>query len=82
MNREISVPLSELFAIAGTRVALGIGLGLLASTWLTREQRALAGWSLVGLGIVTTIPLARDVLSRKSRSGLSGGATLASLAPR
>jgi len=62
---EVSLPLPEIGLIAGTRVALGIGMGLLVADWLDREQRQAAGWALVAIGGLTTIPLVIDVLSRR-----------------
>jgi hypothetical protein len=48
----------EIAFIAITRVALGAGIGLLASHNLTRDQRKAAGWALALVGAATTIPLA------------------------
>jgi len=54
--------------IAGTRVALGVGIGLLLSEKLARDIRRGAGYALLGVGALTTIPLAIHVLGR-SRGG-------------
>jgi len=62
--RTISLPFPELAAIAGTRGLLGIGLGLLLSEHFTHEQRRTAGWILIGIGALSTIPLGYDVWSR------------------
>jgi hypothetical protein len=70
--REVHLPLPELGLIAGTRVALGIGLGFLVAGGLSPQQRATAGWALVALGALTTIPLAADVLGRRSYARASG----------
>jgi hypothetical protein len=58
--------MSELALIAGTRVALGMGIGFLVAESLTREQRRTAGWTLLALGALSTIPLAADVFSRRA----------------
>jgi hypothetical protein len=50
--------------IAGTRVALGAGLGLLLGERLDRTQRRAVGWTLLAVGVVTTFPLAAGVLFR------------------
>jgi hypothetical protein len=63
--REIRIPLPEIGLIAGTLVALGVGIGLLVADGLSREQRQAAGWVLVAIGGLTTIPLVADVLSRQ-----------------
>jgi hypothetical protein len=64
--REVRIPLPELALVAGTRLALGIGIGLLVASRLTAEERQAAGWALVALGGLTTIPLATDILGRRS----------------
>lgn len=63
--KERKVTLPELFLIAGTRVALGVGIGLLVKDKLSRDQRKAAGLALVIVGALTTIPLAIEVLSEK-----------------
>src|SRR5579863_150529 len=50
--------------IAGTRAALGIGIGLLISDRLNDDQRKAAGWALLAVGVVTTIPILRGVLGK------------------
>jgi hypothetical protein len=59
---ELTIP--ELALIAGTRGALGAGLGLLLADRLSAEQRKAVGWTLVTIGVVTTIPLAFEVFGR------------------
>ena len=70
--REISIPLPEIGLIAGTRMALGIGIGLLVADRLSREQRQAAGWALVAIGALTTIPLVADVLGRRRIASQEG----------
>ena len=60
--RETHLTLPELALIAGTRVALGVGLGLLLSGRLPDSQRRAVGWTLLLVGAVTTVPLAFEVL--------------------
>lgn len=55
---------AEIMLLAGTRVALGVGLGLLLSTKLNDNQRKAAGWALAFVGALTTIPLAMDVIRK------------------
>jgi hypothetical protein len=47
--------------IAGTRVALGIGIGLLVSERLREHVRRRAAWGLLAVGGLSTIPLALKV---------------------
>lgn len=56
LERKLTLP--EIMLIAGTRVALGAGIGLLLSTRLSRRQRKAAGVALALVGGLTTIPLA------------------------
>jgi hypothetical protein len=61
MNRKwVTIP--ELALIAGTRVALGAGMGLLLGDRLSDEQRRAVGWTLLAVGAITTVPLAAEVL--------------------
>jgi hypothetical protein len=64
---ERKLTLAEITLIAGTRVALGAGIGLLLAGWLNNDQRKAAGWTLVLVGGLTTIPLALSVIGTKSR---------------
>ncbi len=61
-QRAVTIP--EVMLIAGTRVALGAGLGLLISDWLNKDQRNAAGWALLGFGVLTTIPIVRALLEK------------------
>ena len=51
--------------IAGTRAAIGLGVGLLLKDKLNKDQRRGAGLALVILGGLSTIPLALEVFSDK-----------------
>jgi hypothetical protein len=70
--RETQVTLPELALIAGTRVALGAGLGLLVANRLSEDQRRAAGWALLLVGAVTTVPLAVEVLGGGRLSASAG----------
>jgi len=63
---ERKFTLAEIILLAGTRVALGVGIGLLLSTRLDDDQRKAAGWALVLVGAITTIPLAMDVIGKRN----------------
>jgi len=66
--KETRVTLPELALIAGTRVAAGAGLGLLLSNRLSESQRRAAGWTLLLVGALSTIPLALEVYSHRCAS--------------
>lgn len=63
MERTLSV--AEIALIAGTRVALGLGIGLLVSNRLNRDQRTSAGLALALVGGLTTIPLVMGIIAKK-----------------
>ncbi len=62
--RERIVTLPELMVIAATRGMLGAGIGLLTAGRLNSDRRRTAGLILLGIGIASTIPLARRVIGR------------------
>lgn len=67
MERKVTWP--ELALIAGTRMAMGVGIGLLLSGRLNRDQRKAAGLSLALVGAITTVPLFVEVFCKKNSSG-------------
>ena len=72
---ERKLTIAEIILIAGTRVALGAGIGLLLSGRLSGEQRKAAGFALALVGGLTTIPLAINVIAKKG-----GGSEVRSVA--
>jgi hypothetical protein len=67
MKAELDLP--EIGLIAATRGMLGAGIGLLLADRLNPEQRHAAGWTLLAVGAVTTVPLVMQVLSRRVPDG-------------
>ena len=63
MKAELTLP--ELGLIAATRGMLGAGAALLLADCLDEEQRRAVGWTLVAVGVVTTVPLVLDVLGKR-----------------
>jgi hypothetical protein len=55
--KETQLTVPDIGLIAGTRAALGVGLGFLLADYLPDRQRRAAGWTLVLFGALTTIPL-------------------------
>jgi hypothetical protein len=69
-RRSVSLP--EIGLIAGTRMALGAGIGLLLAERLNDDQRRAVGWTLLAVGALTTLPLAVNVLSGDRVENRSG----------
>ena len=61
-QRSLTIP--EIALIAGTRVALGAGLGLLFADKLSDDARKGAGIALLAVGVLTTIPIVAGVLGK------------------
>jgi EamA domain-containing membrane protein RarD len=57
------VTMPEVGLIAVTRTMLGAGIAFLVCHNIAPEQRRAIGWTLVAVGIVTTVPLAMEVLN-------------------
>lgn len=62
--KERSLTIPEIGLIAGTRVALGAGLGLLVAGQINDQKRKGAGWALFVIGALTTIPLVLNVRNK------------------
>jgi len=55
----------EIALIAGTRVILGAGAGLLIADMLKPEKAKKLGWTMFLIGAISTIPLALDVFCKR-----------------
>lgn len=59
--KRLNLSLPELGFVVATRAALGAGIGLLAADKLRHARRRNVGWTLVAVGVLTTIPAALAV---------------------
>lgn len=59
--RKTLLTIPELALVVGTRAAAGFGLGLLVADHLPSTVRRPVGWTLVLVGLLSTLPLAIDV---------------------
>ncbi len=66
-TKERQLNTSDTILLAMTRGMLGAGIGLLAASRMSSEQRLAVGRTLVLVGAVTTIPLALRVFAQPSR---------------
>jgi hypothetical protein len=60
--KALTIP--EIGLMLGTRVALGVGIGLLLSDRLRDDQRKGAGWALLGIGVLTTAPIIMNIIGK------------------
>jgi hypothetical protein len=63
--KKADLTLPEIALIAATRGMLGAGIGLLLADRLSDDQRKAAGWTLMTVGAISTIPLMTDVLGKR-----------------
>ena len=66
IERNITFP--EMVLWTGTRVALGVGIGMLISRRLSKDAMKAAGLALALVGGLTTVPLAISIMSKKDSS--------------
>lgn len=62
--KTVRLTFPELMLLVGTRVLAGAGLALLLADKLDHKQRRAVGWTLFGVGALTTLPLLREVESK------------------
>jgi len=66
--KKVELPIPELALIAATRGMLGAGIGLLLAGRLSERKRTVVGRILVAVGVLSTIPLAVDVMKRRRKA--------------
>jgi hypothetical protein len=82
--RQTTLRVPDLMLLVGTRVALGVGIGLLLATRLDERARKGAGVALLAMGVLTTVPIllnvwsSRQVLATESAAGAGGSMGLGS----
>jgi len=67
-KQSISLRIPEIGFIAGTRAALGVGLGLLFADKLNHRQQKQVGWVLLTIGAATTVPILVNIIRKAKRS--------------
>jgi hypothetical protein len=64
--KETTLSLPDIILIGGTRVALGVGVGLLMASRLSESARKGAGAALLAVGALSTVPLALKVIADRN----------------
>jgi hypothetical protein len=72
--RQTTLRATDLMLLIGTRVALGVGIGLLLATRLNDRARRGAGVALLAVGALTTVPMALNIRAGSQRRLESEGA--------
>jgi hypothetical protein len=60
---DVSMP--ALGFVAATRALTGAGFGLLLAGLFSPDVRRALGWTLLGIGALTTVPIAARVIERQ-----------------
>jgi len=60
-----ALTIPEIGIIAGTRLVCGAGVALLLADKLDTKRRKKLGWARFLIGVISTIPLAIDVFSKR-----------------
>ena len=66
--KQVLLTIPEIGLIAGTRAAGAAGLALLLCDRMNPEQRRAVGWTLLAVGIITTVPLVAQVFGKRQAS--------------
>jgi hypothetical protein len=61
-ERGLTIP--EIMLVAGTRMALGAGVGLLIGDKLSPDTRRGAGWALLTIGALSSVPILMSILGK------------------
>lgn len=61
-NFDVSIP--EVFFVAMTRAIAGVGVGMLVADCVRPQARKGIAWTLIGIGALTTLPIAATAISR------------------
>ena len=64
--KSVTLSFPELVLVVGTRAMFAAGVALLVAEKLTEEQRKTAGIVLAAVGVITTIPLAFEILGKRA----------------
>jgi hypothetical protein len=66
--KRVELPVPEIGILAVTRAMLGAGVGLMVADKLSERQRRVIGRTLFLIGVLSTIPLVKDIARRMHTS--------------
>ena len=66
--KRVELPVPEIGILAVTRAMLGAGVGLMVAEKLSERQRKVIGRTLFLIGVLSTIPLVKDITRRMHTS--------------
>ena len=66
--KRVELPVPEIGILAVTRAMLGAGVGLMVADKLSERQRKVIGRTLFLIGVLSTIPLVKDIARRMHTS--------------
>ena len=66
--KRVELPVPEIGMLAVTRAMLGAGVGLMVAEKLSERQRKVIGRTLFLIGVLSTIPLVKDIARRMHTS--------------
>ena len=65
MNLKTDISIPEIGLIAITRALLGAGVAFVVADRLDSRERKAVGWTLTGVGVLTTFPLLIDLFMKR-----------------
>ena len=73
--KTYAVTVPEIAIVAATRGVAGAGIGLLVADFLRPDKRRTLGWTLLTIGVLTTIPIAMALFGKREIKGPSSAKT-------
>jgi hypothetical protein len=62
--KERALTMPDVMLVAVTRGALGVGVGLLIADSLSSDMRRAIGFTLLALGVMSTVPILMNILDK------------------
>jgi hypothetical protein len=66
--KTYSVTVPEIGIVAVTRGMAGAGIGLLLASYMRPDTRRAVGWTLLAVGVLTTVPIVMALLGKRERA--------------